>query len=153
LQDCRICDIKNLEEQIKQITIKLHAKAILSKIIDFENILVEKLKKFNDEYFPVSKFKYKVRQKFIDENSYGAKKKRQFLLIYEKLIANYKIKLLKKNYKTFLEKWYIKNIRNKFDFVFNEIKKVKDENIKKMLTLILKSRAQCVCIEQLCIWT
>jgi hypothetical protein len=134
ISNCKIaeCDIKNLEEQIKQITIKLYAKAILSKIVDFENILIEKLKKFNDEYFPVPEFKYKVRQKLIDENSYGAEKKRQFLLIYEKLITDYKIRLLKKNPKTFLEKWYIKNIRNELDFVFNEIKKVKDENIKNL---------------------
>jgi DNA modification methylase len=139
ISNCKIakCDIKNLEEQIKQITIKLHAKAVLSKIVDFENILIEKLKKFNDEYFPVPEFKYKVRQKLVDEPNYGTEKEKQFLPIYEKLITDYKIKLLKKNPKTFLEKWYIKNIRNELDFVFNEIKKVKDENIKKMLTLIL----------------
>jgi DNA modification methylase len=139
ISNCKVAeyDIKNLEEKIKQITIKLYAKAILSKTVGFENILIEKLKKFNDEYFPTPEFKYKVRQKLIDENSYGAEKKRQFLPIYEKLITDYKVKLLKKNPKTFLEKWYIKNIRNELDFVFSEIKKVKDENIKKMLTLIL----------------
>ncbi|MDR3306681.1 MAG: site-specific DNA-methyltransferase [Endomicrobium sp.] len=139
ISNCKITeyDIKNLEEQINQITIKLYAKVKLLKSIDFENTLAEKLKQFNDKYFSVPEFKYKIRQNLIDENKYGAEKEKRFLPIYKKLIADYKIALLKKNPKTFLEKWYVKNIQNELDFVFDEIKTVKDANIKKILALIL----------------
>jgi len=139
ISNCKIAeyDIKKLDETIREITIKLYSKVKTSKIIDFENTLIEKLKEFNDKYFPVPDFKYKLRQNLIDEDKYGAEKEKLFLPAYEKLISEYKIELLKKNPKTFLEEWYFKNIRSEIDFAFNEIKQIKDANIKKILALIL----------------
>ena len=139
ISNCKITDydIKKLEETIRQITIKLYAKVKTSKIIDFEKALIEKLKVFNDKYFPVPEFKYKLMQNRIDEDKYGAEKEKLFLPVYDKLISEYKIELLKKTPKTFLEKWYFKNIRSEIDFAFNEIKQIKDTNIKKILALIL----------------
>jgi hypothetical protein len=146
ISNCKIADydVKLLEETLKRITDKLQAKVKTSKSADFENALIEKLKIFNDKYFPVPEFKYKLRQNLINEDKYGAEKEKLFLPIYEKLISEYKIELLKKNPKTFLEKWYFKNILSEIDFVFNEIKQVKNANIKKILSLIL-SRAMRSC--------
>jgi hypothetical protein len=139
ISNCKIAiyDINKLEEEIKQITIKLYAKVKTSKVLDFEDTLIEKLKQFNAKYFPVPEYKYKLRQNLIYEDKYGTEKEKLFLPIYEKLLAEYKIELLKKNPKNFIEKWYFKNIRNEIDFVFNEIKMVEDKNIKKILVLIL----------------
>jgi DNA modification methylase len=139
ISNCKIAqyDIEKLEEQIEQITSKLYLKVQKSKTVDFENTLTEKLKQFNDKFFPSTEFKYKVIQKLIDEDKYGSQKEKQFLPIYEKLVSDNKIELLKRNPKTFLEKWYFKNTLNEIDFVFNEIKQVKDANIKKILALIL----------------
>jgi hypothetical protein len=67
-----------------------------------------------------------------------------FLPVYNKLISEYKIELLKSLPKNFIEKWYFKNIRNESDFIYNEIKQIKDGDIKKILALIL-SRAMRSC--------
>jgi DNA modification methylase len=146
ISNCKIADYdtERLEKEINQITIKLSSKTEFSKTADFENALIEKLKIFNDKYFPVPEFKYKLRQNLIDEDKYGKEKEKLFLPIYEKLISEYKIGLLGKNPKTFLEKWYFKNIRKETDFLFNEIKNIEDANIKKILALIL-SRAMRSC--------
>ncbi|MDR2192138.1 MAG: site-specific DNA-methyltransferase [Endomicrobium sp.] len=146
ISNCKIADydIKKLNENIEEITAKLYSKVKASKVIDFENALTEKLKEFNDKYFPVPEFKYKLRQNLIDEDKYGAEKEKLFLPTYNKLILDYKIELLKENPKNFLEKWYFKNTFNEIDFVFNEIKRVKNANIKKILSLIL-SRAMRSC--------
>jgi hypothetical protein len=138
ISNCKIADynIKQLEEVIKQITIKLYSKVKASKVVDFEYTLIEKLKIFNDKYFPVPEFKYKLRQGLIDEDKYGTEKEKLFLPAYENLISEYKIKLLPSS-KTFLEKWYFKNIQCEINFVFNEIKQIKDVSIKKILALIL----------------
>ena len=39
--------------------------------------------------------------------------------------------------KNFLDKWYIKNTRDEIDFAFEQLKKVKDEKIKRILAIIL----------------
>ena len=107
ISNCKIADydIKKLEEEIKIIKAKLEAKVKTSKVDEFEDILIKKLKNFNDKYFPVPKYKYKLRQNLINEDKYGAEKEKLFLPVYEKLISEYKIELLKKSPKTFIEKW------------------------------------------------
>jgi hypothetical protein len=146
ISNCKIAnyDIGKLEEEIAKITEKLNGEVKKSGVDNFEKKLLEELKRFNDKYFPAPEFKYKLRQNLINEHEYGAEKERQFLPIYKRLIAEYKIELLKNNPKTFLEKWCFKNIRKELDFVFNEIKRVKDADIKKILALIL-SRAMRSC--------
>jgi DNA modification methylase len=139
ISNCKISkyDTALLVQEIEQITKKLCDKIQTSKIMDFDNALAEKLKQFNDKYFPVPEYKYKLRQNLIDEDKYGAEKEKEFLSVYDKLISDYKVELLKKNPQNFLEKWYIKNILNEINFVFEEIKKVKDANTKHILALIL----------------
>jgi len=53
------------------------------------------------------------------------------------LIAKYKIELKQEKNKTFLDKWYIKNVRKEIDFAFEQIKKNKDEKNKRVLAVIL----------------
>ncbi|GHT04403.1 hypothetical protein AGMMS5026_03760 [Endomicrobiia bacterium] len=49
----------------------------------------------------------------------------------------YKIELLKQNPKTFMDKWYFKNVINEINFVFEGIKKIKNSNNKNISALIL----------------
>ncbi|OEG69150.1 hypothetical protein ATZ36_11245 [Candidatus Endomicrobiellum trichonymphae] len=51
--------------------------------------------------------------------------------------SKYKIEFLKQNPKTFIDKWYFKSITNDIDFVFEEIKELKNSNNKNISTLIL----------------
>ena len=57
--------------------------------------------------------------------------------IYQKLIDKYNIELKQEKSETFLDKWFIKVVRDEIDFVFNEIKKIKDIPTKRILSIVL----------------
>src|SRR5690606_2261408 len=108
-----------------------------SNAVDFEQKLLQELYVFNNKHFPVPEYKYKVRQKEIDEKTYGSEKESKFLPIYKKLVEQYKIKLRQKNENTYLDKWYTQHIREEINFVYNEIKKVQNSETKRILSIIL----------------
>ena len=105
--------------------------------VNFENRLLDELKTFNGKFFPSPEFKYKVRQKEINEKLYGKQKSDEFLQIYHKLIDNYKIVLKLKKNDSFLDKWFLQVIRDEIDFVFKQIKTIKNPETKKILALVL----------------
>jgi len=105
--------------------------------INFENRLLDELKIFNSKFFPSPEFKYKIRQKEINEKLYGKQKSDEFLKIYHKLIDNYKISLKQKKNDSFLDKWFLQVIRDEIDFVFKQIKSIKNPETKKILALVL----------------
>jgi hypothetical protein len=71
-------DIKKLDGVIEQITLKFYANIKTSEVVNFGNRLIEKLKDFNDKYFPVPEFKYKLRRNLLDESQYGSEKENYF---------------------------------------------------------------------------
>ncbi len=105
--------------------------------VDFENRLLDELKIFNSKFFTSPEFKYKVRQKEINEKFYGKQKSDEFLKIYYKLIDNYKISLKQKKNDSFLDKWFLQVVRDEIDFVFKQIKPIKNPETKKILALVL----------------
>lgn len=125
-----------LEDKVKKIK-----QAIISyeadKIADFENELLASMSDFNNRYFPSPEFKYKVQRGQIDENKYAAEKEKEFLKIYNNLVKKHEIELNNSTGKTFLDKWYIRNVRKEIDFAFEQIKKIKDIKNKKILAVIL----------------
>lgn len=52
-------------------------------------------------------------------------------------MKKYKIQLEQDNNETFLDKWYIKNVRDEINFTFDLIKNVENKETKKILALIL----------------
>ena len=52
-------------------------------------------------------------------------------------IDNYNIELKQQANDTFIDKWFLKVVRDEIDFVFNEIKVIKNQETKKALALIL----------------
>ncbi len=129
-------DMVSLEKEVNKIK-----EAIIGyeadKIADFENELLARMAEFNNQYFPSPEFKYKVQRGQIDENKYSAEKEREFLKIYNSLIKKYGIELNHSAGKTFLDKWYIRNVRKEIDFAFEQVKKIKDIKNKKILAVIL----------------
>ncbi len=57
--------------------------------------------------------------------------------IYQQLIEKYKIELKQDKSKTFIDKWFLKVVRDEIDFVFDEIKKIKDVPTKRILSIVL----------------
>ena len=137
--NCKIkkYDISKLEFEIKKITNLLNDFVENSKILNFEEHLLKELYEFNSKYFPVPEYKYKLRNKEIDEETYAYDKEEIFLPIFKKLVKKYGIGLCQDKKNTFLDKWYSKQIRNEIDFVYSLINKIKDKDIKNILFIIL----------------
>ena len=126
-----------IEEIAKDISLKLKKYLKDRNNTKFEVELLEKLKDFNAKYFPSPEYRYKVRQKLIDEKLYSKEKESEFLPLYNKLIEKYNIELKQQESNTFIDKWFIKVVRDEIDFVFNEIKKIKDAPTKRILMIVL----------------
>ncbi|MFA7662584.1 MAG: DNA methyltransferase [Patescibacteria group bacterium] len=142
--NCMVTDAKLLDynldslvKDIKSINLAITKFETDGKIEEFEKELYYELSKFNNKNFSSPEFKRKVYKREIDENQYAVEKEKEFLSIYKKLISKYKIELEQKNNKTFLDKWYIKNIRKEIDSAFDQIKKIKNEKNKRVLAVIL----------------
>ena len=139
IANCKVAkyDSINLQHEINRITGELKKYLLNSKILEFEEELLKSLYDFNNEYFPVPEYKYKIKRDQIDEDEYGAKYEKEFLPKFHKLVKVYNIKLKQDKEDTFLDKWYSQNIRDEIHFTFDEIKKVKNNNTKKILGIIL----------------
>ena len=130
-------DLVEVQSEINRITKAFKLFLNNSHTVDFEEKLLSELYVFNNKYFPVPEYKYKLRQGEIDEYKYGTEKEKLFLPIFNKLVNDYNIKLRQDKADTFLDKWYSQHIRNEIEFVFNEIKKIKNTNTKKIISIIL----------------
>ena len=137
--NCKVAkyDIHDLENEVNKITKSLGEFIQNSTAVEFDERLLSELNKFNNEYFPVPKYKYQLRNGEIDEEKYGTEKEKLFLPIYENLVKKYNIKLRQEKNETFLDKWYSQHIRKEIDFVFEEIKKIKNIETKNIISLIL----------------
>jgi DNA methylase len=139
ISNCKVTkfDLIDVQKEINRITHALKAFLVNSHTVEFEEKLLQALYKFNNEYFPVPEYKYKIQRDEIDEEFYGPEKAREFLPIYQKLVKDYNIKLRQDSEDSFLDKWYSQHIRNEIEFVFAEIKKIKNVDTKKIISIIL----------------
>lgn len=139
ISNCKITefDLTDVQKEINIITRALKAFLTNSHTVEFEEKLLQELYKFNNKYFPVPEYKYKVQRDEIDEEVYGPGKAKEFLPLYRKLVKDYNIKLRQDSENTFLDKWYSQHIRNEIEFVFAEIKKIKNIETKKIVSIIL----------------
>lgn len=139
ITNCKIADydLENVQQEYTRISAALKQFIEKTNTPQFEEELLQALYKFNNQYFPVPEFKARVQKKLIDGERYGQEKARLFLPTYQKLVADYQIKLLQPQTNNFLEKWFSEHVRQEIDFVFAEIKKIKNRATKKILGLIL----------------
>jgi len=137
--NCKVAkyDIADIQNELNRITKSLENFIKNSNAIEFEGKLLQELNAFNNQYFPVPDYKYRLRNGEINEKQYGAEKEKQFLPIYERLVTEYNIKLRQDRNETFLDKWYSAHIRNEIDFVFERIKEIKNIDTKKIVSVIL----------------
>lgn len=126
-----------IQTEISRITKAFREFLSNSHTLEFEEKLLQTLYEFNNTYFPVPEYKYKVERNQINEEKYGAEKGKEFLPIFNKLVKVYNIKLKQDKADTFLDKWYSQHIRDEIHFVFDEIKKIKDADTKRIISIIL----------------
>jgi hypothetical protein len=139
IANCKIarCDFTVLREEIQRISSALREFVSKTRIAEFEDKLLAELCRFNNEFFPVPDYKYRMRQGEINETEYGGAMEQRFLPVYNELVREYGVKLRQDNGASFLDKWFFQHIRDEIDFVFECIKKVTDAQTKKILAVIL----------------
>ncbi len=142
--NCMITDVKlykydfdSLSQEIMRIKKALADFEYDSNVPMFESELLQKMSEFNNNHFPSPDFKYQIQQKKINEYSYSKDKEKEFLKIYNGLVKKYGIELNHRTGESFLDKWYIKNVRKEIDFTFDLIKQIKNIKNKKVLAVIL----------------
>ncbi len=139
IDNCKLAkvDLFKLSRIVDDITNKLVAFISESKVLEFEEKLLQELNVFNNQYFPVPDYKYKVSRKEIDPKIYGEEKAQLFLPIYQKLISEYGIQLKQEKQDTFLDKWFTQQIRTEIEYVYTLIQKVENKEIHDLLCVIL----------------
>lgn len=130
-------DFAILEREVNKIRKAITDYEVMENISAFENELYARLADFNNKYFPGSDFKYKVMKGNINERKYSEENERGFLKIYNDLVNRFDIKLNGSNQKSFLDKWYITSVRKEIDFAFEQVKKIRDVKVKKIVAVIL----------------
>lgn len=137
--NCKVAkyDLTDVQKEINRVSKSLKEFLINSHTVEFEARLLQELFNFNNKYFPVPEYKYNLRQGKINEAQYGAEKEAMFLPIYNKLVNEFDIKLRQDKINDFLDKWYSQHVREEIEIVFNEIKKIKNINTKKIVSIIL----------------
>jgi len=136
-------DIKELKKYIDGILLKLREHEINSKIASFEKELKVLLEEFNKKYFPSPQFKRDFQSGKISKE-YLAEKEKEFNTIFLDVLRRYGIKLKEEAPKTFLDKWYIPNVKEEAYIILNFISKISDERIKKTLMIILSRTIRSV---------
>lgn len=139
ISNCKILkyDLIDVKKELDHITFELKKFLSKTKTTDFEEELTQALYDFNNEFFPTPDYKFKIRNGMVDEERYGAEKEKEFLPIYMGLIKKYNIKLKQQEDKTFIDKWYLRSVREEIEFVFDLVKKIKNTKTKKVVSLIL----------------
>jgi len=130
-------NIPEIREAIQEITLKLEDFQKTKRNIFFEEHLLAELAKFNYKYFPSPEYKRKVSRREINEREYSKDKEQEFLSIYYGLVEKYSIQIKQDRDHSFLDKWFLLPVREEIDFVFNELKKIENKEIKKILAIIL----------------
>lgn len=139
IDNCKLSkvDLLELKKHVESITNRLKAFVANSNVLEFEEELLQRLNEFNNIYFPVPEYKYRVSRKEIDPKVYGEDKAQMFLPIYNQLIDKYGIQLRQPQQDTFLDKWFTRQIRNELEFVYSLITEVSDKDLHDMLCIIL----------------
>ena len=139
IDNCKLAkvDLVALSEHIEHITKELKSFISNCNVPEFEEKLLQQLNEFNNKYFPVPEYKYKVTRKEIDPKVYGEEKAQMFLPIYYQLVDEYNIQLCQENQDTFLGKWFTQQIRNEIEFVYSLVKEIQDKDLHNLLCVIL----------------
>ena len=133
---------EDLRAELHNITFSLKEFIAINNNIPFESELQEELAIFNKKYFPSPEYKIKIKQKEINEKEYAAQKEMEFAPNFYRLQKKYNLKIEQDHANNFhdnnfLGKWYLEPIKKEIDFIFEQLKKIKNTTLKEIITIIL----------------
>jgi hypothetical protein len=126
-----------ISESINKLSSKLKVFQKTRNNVAFEEHLLSKLSEYNSEHFPAPEYRRKIMNGEINERKYAITKEKEFLEIYNNIVNEYRIKTRQDNNGTFLDKWFLAPVREEIDFLFSELKKIDNNDVKKVLGIIL----------------
>ena len=130
-------DVVAVAEAVRELTMKLEIFQEARSNLDFERELLEELGKFNSEHFPSPEYRRKVGKGEIEEKTYASEKEKDFLPVYRSLAKKHRIKTRQGDEDSFLGKWFLPSVREEIDFLFRELERLGDEDVKKILRVVL----------------
>lgn len=130
-------DFQDLYHETQQITQALRKFIANTKHTQFEKELTTFLSEYDKKYFPSPDFKIKITKKEIDEKTYTQAHEKVVLEKFNEFVLQYDLKIKQDHQNSFLDKWYLHPVKQEIDFVFEQIKKIKNLHTKKILTIIL----------------
>jgi len=131
------CSLPDLYCETNKITKILEKFVSTSGINNFQNKLESVLYEFNTRYFPSPDFKRKVNTNQINEFEYGLEKAAEFERTFYSLTDIYHVQIKQVPGKSFVDKWYVEQIRQEIDLVRNLIEEIPDTTIRNVITVIL----------------
>jgi len=130
-------DLVELQRHFLEITRTLKTHLCDSPVPKFDQRLTAELATFNNTYFPSHEFKYKVRQKLIDQDTYGQDKAEKFLLRYYQLINLHRINIWQDKADTFLDKWYLFPVRQEINLVQAYVNGIENFAVRQAIQVVL----------------
>ena len=130
-------DLHELSNEINKITSLLLQKISDSPNVEFEKELSIKLNIFNKTNFPTPDFKKKIRAREIDEKTYSYEKEKEFMPTYNKLLRKHRIQVQQTETNCYMDKWFLKPVRDEIEFLLERVKEVENEQVKKVLKIVL----------------
>jgi len=131
-----------IAQKIKDLTAKLKRLQKNEPTSAFDEELQEKLKAFNEKHFPSPDFKRWVIEGKINEDEYGREKEQEFMEIFNQLLLKYGIQIKQAKAQSFLDIWYVRSVRKELDLLAEEIKGIKEQDVKEVLYIILSRTAR-----------
>jgi hypothetical protein len=133
----RKVDLANLKTESNRITKALREFVRDGKHVAFEERLLEFLNEYNNEFFPSPEFKIKARTGEINEKEHTRKHEAVVLQRFKQLASDFNIDIKQVGQERFIDKWFLRPIRDEIDFVFEQINQVEDSKTKKILMVVL----------------
>ena len=126
-----------LQRAITDVELSYRRKISESSNVEFERALLEELNRFNSLHCPAPDFRRKVAKGEIDEKTYCPEKESLFMPVFRDLVKKYGVEIEQAGGDRFMDKWFLKPIRSEIDFLFEKIKKMEDDEARKVLGIIL----------------
>ena len=132
-----ICDVDRVESVFSRLTESLREFRKGGAHLLFDAELTDRLKAFNQKYFPSPDYRRAVNQGKIPERRYAAEKLKEFLPVFDGLVRQYGVEVAPSGGRDFLDEWYAPPVRREMDFLLARLKGIRRTDVKDVARVVL----------------
>lgn len=130
-------DVDRVESVFSRVTEALQEFRKDGACLLFDAELADRLKAFNQEFFPSPDYRRNVHQGKIPERSYAAEKLKRFLPVFDDLVRQYGVEVAPPGGRAFLDGWYAPPVRREMDFLLARLQKIRGAAVKDLARVVL----------------